>query len=248
VHLNFYPADIDNVYKPDLEVVGDISHALWVMSEQIKVQKKWNFDAFKKIKQQLLADIGRQSSADSFPIKPQRFVRDLRAALPRDAILSLDNGMYKLWISRNYPAYEQNTMLLDNAFATMGAGLGVGMAAKLIHPTKKVVVVAGDGGFLMNVADLETAQRLKLDLVIIVLDDSGYGMIKWKQDAMGLADFGLSFKNPDFVQLAEAFGASGYQIRSADECKKTLEKVLTERGIHIISLPIDDTENANAFG
>ncbi|RJQ34271.1 acetolactate synthase large subunit [Candidatus Parcubacteria bacterium] len=248
VHLNFYPADIDHVYKPYLEVVGDISHALWVMSKDIKVQKRWDFKKFHKIKDELRAHIGKKTGSDRFPIVPQRFVHDLRQVLPRDAILSLDNGMYKLWISRNYPAYEQNTVLLDNAFATMGAGLAVGMAAKLINPRKKVVVVAGDGGFLMNVADLETAKRLKLDLVIIILDDSGYGMIKWKQSGMGLKDFGLSFENPDFVQLAAAFGVTGHCIESAAEFEPTLRNALKDGGIHIIALPIDYTENARAFG
>ncbi len=248
IHLNFYPADIDHVYKPYLEVVGDISHALWVMSEKIKVQKKWNFKKFQKIREALQKNIQKQADSDRFPILPQRFVHDLRESLPRDAILSLDNGMYKLWISRNYPAYEQNTVLLDNAFATMGAGLGVGMAAKLINPEKKVVVVAGDGGFLMNVADLETAKRLKLDLVVIVLLDDGYGMIKWKQDAMRFKNFGLSFSNPDFVQLANSFGATGYQIASAAEFKTTLRNALDRRGVHIITMPIDYTENARAFG
>ena len=248
VHMNFYPADIDHVYKPYLEVVGDISHALWCLSENIKVQKKWDFKKFYRIKQQLAADIAKQTTDDRFPILPQRFVYDLRRTLPRDAILSLDNGMYKLWISRNYPAYEQNTVLLDNAFATMGAGLGVGMAAKLINPDKKVVVVAGDGGFLMNVAELETAQRLKLDLIIIILEDSGYGMIKWKQGGMGFKDFGLSFRNPDFVQLASAFAATGYQVNSASEFHEILRNALNRQGIHIIALPIDYTENARAFG
>ncbi|HEY4527193.1 MAG TPA: acetolactate synthase large subunit [Candidatus Paceibacterota bacterium] len=248
VHMNFYPADIDHVYKPHLEVVGDISHALWVMSEKIKVQKKWDFKKFYKIKEQLLKNIAHKTTSDSFPIKPQRFVHDLRAAIPRDGILSLDNGMYKLWISRNYPAYEQNTVLLDNAFATMGAGLGVGMAAKLVNPHKKVVVVAGDGGFLMNVADLETAKRLKLDLVVVILLDNGYGMIRWKQGGMRLKDFGLTFNNPDFVELASAFGAIGYQVNSASEFHEILRNALHQRGIHIIALPIDYTENAHAFG
>ena len=248
IHLNFYPADLDHVYNPNLEVVGDISHALWVMSETIKIKRTWDFKKFYRIKDELRKNIARKSESDSFPILPQRFVRDLREALPHDAILSLDNGMYKLWISRNYPAYEQNTVLLDNAFATMGAGLGVGMAAKLINPDKKVVVVAGDGGFLMNVADIETARRLKLDLVVVVLDDSGYGMIKWKQDSMGLKDFGLSFKNPDFVMLAKSFGVNGYRINTAAEFKTVLSNALSAPGIHIIALPIDYTENARAFG
>jgi acetolactate synthase-1/2/3 large subunit len=164
--------------------------------------------------------------------------------VPADGILSLDNGMYKIWIARNYPAYEQNTVLLDNALATMGAGLSAGMAAKLLQPDKKVVVVAGDGGIMMNIADLETAVRLQLDLVILVVNDNGYGMIKWKQQSMQLADFGLSFSNPDFVKLAESFGAHGYRITKTEDFQPTLEKALDSRGIHVIEVPVDYSENA----
>lgn len=248
VHINFYPADIDDVYKPAYEVVGDISHALWAMSERVVAQPAWNFDAAKKARARLREDVARKATDASFPVKPQRFVRELREALPRDGILSLDNGMYKLWIARNYPAYEQNTVLLDNAFATMGAGLAAGMAAKIIHPERKVVVVAGDGGFLMNVADLETARRLALDLVVIILEDNGYGMIKWKQSGMRLPAYGLDFGNPDFVQLAESFGAVGYRIASAEAFRPTLERALASRGAHIIVLPIDYGENVATFG
>ncbi len=248
VHINFSPAEINEVYKPKYEVIGDISHALWAMTERITVQPKWNFEIAKKVKAQLRADIEVKSDDASFPIKPQRFVCDLRQVMPRDGILSLDNGMYKLWIARNYPAYEQNTVLLDNAFATMGAGFGVGMAAKLINPQTKVVVVAGDGGFLMNIGDLETAVRLGLDMVVVVLEDNGYGMIKWKQAAMNLPDFGLDFTNPDFVKLAESFGTTGHRISSANQFAPTLLQAMSGKGIHIIVLPIDYSENATTFG
>ncbi len=247
IHMNFYQADIDDVYKPKIEVVGDISYALWVMSERVNVQPQWDFSKFYVARKRLAADLARKIADKGFPIKPQRFVHDLRAAVPRDGILSLDNGMYKLWIARNYPAYEQNTVLLDNALATMGAGLPVGMAAKIVHPDKKVVVVAGDGGFMMNVADLETAKRLGLDLVVIILNDGGYGMIKWKQGEMKLRDFGLSFGNPDFMKLAESFGVAGYRIKKAVDFRPTLERALKKKGIHIIDLPIDYRENALAF-
>ncbi len=243
VHLNFYPAEIDSVYIPDIEVIGDISHSLWALSEAVDPQSHWKFEAFFVSKQKQLADTLNQADSDSFPIKPQRFVQDLRAAVPRDGILSLDNGMYKIWIARNYPAYEQNTVLLDNALATMGAGLPVGMAAKLHNPEKKVVVVAGDGGIMMNIADLETAVRLQLDLVVVIVNDNGFGMIKWKQASMGLQDFGLSFGNPDFVKLAESFGATGYRIAASADFKPTLEAALQKPGVHIIELPIDYSEN-----
>lgn len=248
VHINFYPADLDAVYQPALEVIGDISHALWALSERITPQEHWQLDVFKPFKQKQLADTLEQSDSGDFPVKPQRMVKDLREALPREAILSLDNGMFKIWVARNYPAYEQNTVLLDNALATMGAGLGSGVAAKLLNPDKPVVVIAGDGGFMMNLADLETAIRLKLDLVIVIVNDNGYGMIKWKQSSMGLEDYGLSFGNPDFVRLAESFGASGHRPESAEDFRPTLEKALQAGGVHIIDLPIDYSENETLIG
>lgn len=249
VHINFSPAEIDDVYTPDVEVLGDISYALWAATEKV-VLKQWDFSKFYEIKAKLVENIGYKADSDDFPIKPQRFASSLRAILPNDAILSLDNGMYKLWIARNYPAYDQNTVLLDNALATMGAGLGVGMAAKMLKPDKKVVIVAGDGGFLMNLADLETAVRLKLDLTIIVLNDNGYGMIKWKQKSMDLKNYGLSFSNPDFEKLAESFGASGYgkKIRSVADFENCLKDVINSKGIHIIELPVDYSENNTYFG
>lgn len=247
-HINFYPADIDDVYAPEVEVIGDISYALWAMSEQIEPQSHWDFQPFLDCKQKLADDIAENQQDTSFPIKPQRLVRDLRDAMPRDGILSLDNGMYKIWVARNYPAYEQNTVLLDNALATMGAGLPVGMATKLLNPDKKVVVVAGDGGFMMNLADLETANRLGLDLVVVILNDNGYGMIKWKQEGMGLADYGLDFDNPDFVKLAESFGAEGHRISSAEEFGPALKNCLNAKGVHLIEVPVDYSENVAALG
>ncbi|HEX5455769.1 MAG TPA: acetolactate synthase large subunit [Candidatus Saccharimonadales bacterium] len=247
VHIDFSPADIDDIYVPDLEVVGDISYAFWALTERVET-RDWDFSIFYKAKEKLQESINDNADSDDFPIKPQRLIGTLRKVLPRDAMLSLDNGMYKLWIARNYPAYEQNTVLLDNALATMGAGLGAAMSSKIIFPERKAVVVAGDGGFLMNLADLETAKRLGLDMTIVIVRDNGYGMIKWKQDAMKLADFGLNFSNPDFVKLAESFGASGYSPKSADDFEKILDKCVNAKGIHIIDLPIDYSENEKYFG
>jgi acetolactate synthase-1/2/3 large subunit len=247
-HLNFYPADLDKVYQPTLEVIGDISYALWAVSERLQAKEYWPAEQLEQLRRKQLDDTLKEADSDAFPLKPQRLARDLREALPPDAVLSLDNGMFKIWIARNYPAYEQNTVLLDNALATMGAGLGSGVAAKLMNPDKPVVVVAGDGGFMMNIADLETAIRLKLDLVIVIVNDNGYGMIKWKQDSMGLADHGLSFGNPDFVKLAESFGASGHRVESAADFRPAIEKSVRSGGIHIIDLPIDYSENNTLIG
>lgn len=244
VHINFYPAELDYVYRPEFEVIGDISSTLWQLNQLVAPSKNWQLEVFDKYKIKQLDDTFVNADSDSFPIKPQRFVRDLRAAIPKDGILSLDNGMYKLWITRNYPAYKQNTVLLDNALATMGAGVPVGIGVQVLDPARKTVVVTGDGGFIMGgLADLETAIRLKLNMVIIILNDSGYGMIKWKQKSMGLKDFGLDFNNPDFVALAESFGAVGHRVVSTDQFAPTLKKAMESSGVHIIDLPIDYTEN-----
>lgn len=247
-HLNFSPAEIDSVYQPTIEVIGDISHVLWELSERLEPQDHWRLEVFQDFRQRQLADTQVNADSDSFPLKPQRLVRDLRQALSAEAMLSLDNGMFKIWIARNYPAYQQNTVLLDNALATMGAGLGAGMAAKLLNPDKPVVVVAGDGGFLMNLADLETAVRLKLDLVIVIVNDNGYGMIRWKQASMDLADYGLSFGNPDFVKLADSFGARGHRVEKAADFQPLLQESLQTGGVHLIEVPIDYSENATLIG
>ncbi|HEV8601570.1 MAG TPA: acetolactate synthase large subunit [Patescibacteria group bacterium] len=248
IHINFSEANVDDVYIPSLEVIGDISHTLWAIGEQIKPQGRWDLSYFERLRVHLQKQLKEKSDSDSFPVKPQRVAADLRSIMPSDGILSLDNGMYKIWLARNYPAYEQNTVILDNALATMGAGLPAGIAAKLVNPDKKVLVVAGDGGLMMTVEDLETAKRLNLDLVVLLLNDEGFGMIRFKQQEMGFADFGLSFGNPDFVKLAESFGAKGYHINKTQELKSILEKALGEKGIHIIDCPIDYSENALVFG
>lgn len=247
IHINFTEAGIDAVYVPTLEVLGDIAHSLWQLTEKLSAGN-WDLKYFDRVSERMRKQLPEKSDSQDFPMKPQRIVRDIRESLPKDGVLSLDNGMYKLWIARNYPAYEQNTVLLDNALATMGAGLSAGMAAKLLNPDRKVLVVAGDGGLMMNIAELETAKRLGLDLVVLILNDSGYGMIKWKQGEMGLQNFGLEFTNPDFVKLAESFGVMGYRIEKADQLKPLLEKMLATPGIHIIDCPIDYTENTLVFG
>ena len=248
IHINFYQANIDDVYIPTHEVVGDIAHSLWAISERITPQSAWDFSLFLRVRDALQKDIHDGAAHSGFPLTPQRLVADLRAIMPRDGIVSLDNGMYKIWVARNYPAHEQNTVLLDNALATMGAGLSAGIAAKMLNPEKKVVVVAGDGGFMMNVSELETAQRLGLDLVVVIVNDSGFGMIHWKQEDAGFPEFGLSFQNPDFVKLAESFGATGYRVASAEEFKKMVEQAMQSPGVHIIDCQVDYSGNFSALG
>ena len=151
--------------------------------------------------------------------------------------------MYKIWFARNYHTLKQNTLLLDNALAAMGAGLPSAMAAKIIFPEKRVIAICGDGGFLMNSQELETANRLKLNLTIIVLCDKAFGMIKWKQQSMGLDDFALSFGNPDFVLLAKSYGANGYRVEKIGDLKKCLEKTFNKKGVNLIEVPIDYSDD-----
>ena len=150
-----------------------------------------------------------------FPIFPPYLVKQVREAMPDDGIICLDNGVYKIWFARNYPARTPNTVLLDNALATMGAGLPSAMASAMVYPGRKVMAICGDGGFMMNSQEMETAVRLKLNITVLILNDNSYGMIRWKQANMGFEDWGLTYGNPDFVKYAEAYGASGHRVESA---------------------------------
>lgn len=248
IHINFTPADIDDVYVPTYEIVGDVSHTLWAIAENIKVQSTWNFEYFFKIKEKLNNAILEHSNTNTFPMLPSRLVKDVEEVVAEDGILALDNGMYKIWFARNYKAQDQNSILLDNALATMGAGLPSGIASKMIFPDKKVLVVAGDGGIMMNIAELETACRLGLDLVVLVLNDSGYGMISWKQKAMKMEEFGLKFGNPDFVALAQSFGAKGHRVEKVEDLKNILITAFSDKGVHVIDCPVDYSKNFEDLG
>ncbi len=243
IHVNAFPAQVDPIYFPQHEVVGDIAQSLLMLAEQITPAKAWDFAYYGRIKKEVEEHLEDKSDSEAFPMLPQRVVADVRAALPKDAIVSLDNGMYKIWFARNFRAHLPNTLLLDNALATMGAGLPGAMAAKLLYPKRTVVAVCGDGGFLMNEQELETALRMELDLVIVILRDDGYGMIKWKQEDMGFKNFGLEFKNPDFVKLAESYGAKGHRVAKTAEFLPLLTECAQAGGIHVIDLPVDYSEN-----
>ncbi|EKT4505245.1 acetolactate synthase large subunit, partial [Pseudomonas putida] len=147
------------------------------------------------------------------------------------------------WFARNYKAHKPNTVLLDNALATMGAGLPSAMAAHLVHPDRPVISVCGDGGFMMNSQELETAVRLGMHITVVILRDDGYGMIRWKQANMGFTDFGLDYGNPDFVKYAEAYGANGHRVESAEGLLPLLEHCIKTPGVHVIDCPVDYSEN-----
>jgi len=243
IHVNFFPAEIDAVYFPQLNVIGDIATSVSYLNAAIKNKDNWNFSYYKTIKHEVETHLSKYSKDKRFPILPQRLVYIVREELSQDGIVTLDNGVYKIWFARNYKCYQPNTLLLDNALATMGAGFPSAMAAKLINPNKKVISVCGDGGFMMNSQELETAIRLDLNMVVIILNDQSYGMIKWKQEGMGFDDFGLDYKNPDFVKYAESYGAIGHRPTSDENFRNILKKCLSTDGLHIIDLAVDYSLN-----
>jgi acetolactate synthase I/II/III large subunit len=163
--------------------------------------------------------------------------------MPDDGIVCLDNGMYKIWFARNYRTRVPNTLLLDNALATMGAGLPSAIMATMLFPDRRVLAVCGDGGFMMNSQEMETAVRLRLNLVVLVIEDHAYGMIRWKQAADGFPDFGLNFGNPDFVKYAESYGAHGARVETADGLVPAIESAFKAGGVQLVSVPVDYSEN-----
>ncbi len=243
IAVNFLATSVDEVYFPQLQIIGDIAVSVAKLSQHIEVQPHWDFTYMLQIKRRLDKTIEEEAKDDVFPLQPPRLVSIVRNAMPSDGIISLDNGLYKIWFARNYQAHRPNTVLLDNSLATMGAGLPAAMATKIVHPDRKVMAVCGDGGFMMNSQELETAVRLNLDLVVMILNDGAYGMIKWKQLDIGYDDFGLDFKNPDFVKYAESYGASGYRIEKTSELAPLIVSCLNTPGIHVIEVPVDYSNN-----
>ena len=243
IHVNYFSAEVDTVYFPQIEVTGDIANSVWRLKQRLEPQGHWDFAYFDRVREQLTAHLAQHAGDDRFPMHPIRLVHDMRQVMGDEDIVSLDNGMYKLWFARYYRCTRPNTLLLDNALATMGAGLPAGMAAKMVHPERKVVALAGDGGFMMNSQELETAVRLGLNLTMVVLRDNAYGMIKWKQAGMDFPNFGMDMGNPDFVKYAEAYGAHGHRPASADEFAPMLERTLATPGVHLIEVPVDYSDN-----
>lgn len=243
IHINYFPAQVDAVYFPQLNVVGDIDDSIEQLTKKITQSANWDFSYYERITKEVEMHLSKYAKDERFPILPQRLVNVMRDIIPEDGIVSLDNGIYKIWFARNYKCYQRNTLLLDNALATMGAGLPAAMMAKMIYPNRKVVAVCGDGGFMMNSQELETAVRLKLNLTVIILNDNAYGMIKWKQEGMGFENFGLEYNNPDFVKYAESYGAIGHRPTNDNEVIKTIEHCLSTDGVHLIDLAVDYSLN-----
>jgi acetolactate synthase-1/2/3 large subunit len=242
LHVGCLPATVEEVFFPHVELVGDVGPSLTLLADRLE-GKLPNAGALLGMRAGILVRITERAEESRYPLTPQRIVHDVRQVMPEDGIVCLDNGMYKIWFARNYRTRVANTLLLDNALATMGAGLPSAIMAAMLYPTRRVLAVCGDGGFMMNSQELETATRLGLNLVVLIIEDHGYGMIRWKQAADGYPDFGMTFGNPDFVAYAEAYQAKGSRVETADGLVPALERAFSGGGIHVVTVPIDYSEN-----
>jgi acetolactate synthase-1/2/3 large subunit len=246
IHVSYTPASVEQVYFPDAEVIGDVGPSLELLADRVEGRLA-HAGALLPLREAILSHIADRATEGRWPPTPQRIVHDVRQVMPENGIVALDNGMYKIWFARNYRTRVANTLLLDNALATMGAGLPSAMMAAMLHPDRRVLAVCGDGGFMMNSQEMETAVRLKLNLVVLILDDEAYGMIRWKQAVDHFVDFGLTFGNPDFTLYAQAYGARGHRIETIESFVPTLDAAFKSGGVHLISIPIDYSENVRVL-
>jgi len=242
LHVGYLPATVEEVYFPRAELIGDVGPSLQLLADRIE-GKLPNAGALLPLRAGILAHLAERAEEQHFPLTPQQIVHEVRQVVSEDGIVCLDNGMYKIWFARNYRTRVANTLLLDNALATMGAGLATAIGVALLAPEQRVLAVCGDGGFMMNSQEVETAVRLDLNIVVLILQDNAYGMIRWKQEVDGFADFGMTFRNPDFPAYARAYGAKGQRIETADGLIPALQAAFREGGVHLIAVPIDYSEN-----
>jgi len=242
IHIHRTVAEVDANYTLAVGVQGGISETLDAIGASSYIHDIRG--EVPPVRDLVREELERGAADDRFPVAPARIVADLRSVLGRDDIVLADTGAVKMWMARLYPTYEPNTCLISNGLATMAFSLPGAFAAKLIHPERRVVAAMGDGAFLMSVPEVETAVREGVHFVILVWVDGGYGLIRWKEEIQLGRTAAVSFDNPDFVQLAESFGAKGYEIGSAGELMPTLEKALADEAVSIIACPVDYSENA----
>ena len=240
VHIDSMPAEVDEHYIVDVGVVGSIAHSLDLIGEQASPQHSVNIGT---LRQTIVDEFSRYSDDNGFPIKPQKIVWDVRQALAREDIVVSDVGAHKMWIARMYQAEAPNTCIISNGFAAMGIAVPGAIAAKIGHPDRTALAVTGDAGFMMNSQEIETAMRYNIPVIILVWNDQRYGLIQWKQMAQFGRESHISFNNPDFVTYAQAFGAKGYRVESAQELLPTLQQAIQDNTVVIIDCPVDYSEN-----
>jgi len=246
IHADFLPAEIDQHYHPEAELVGDLAHTLWMLNERVRGRGLPAFDlaSQRAVRERMTEELAAHAEDDTEGvIRPQKMLWDARRVMgPKDILLS-DVGAHKMWIARHYHCHEPNTCLIPNGFCSMGSALPGAIAASIVHPERKVLGIAGDGGFLMNVQEMETARRLASDIVMLVWEDGGYGLISWKQEDEFGRHTALGFGNPDWLKLAESFGWSGHRVERSAEFRATLEAAFAEKGPSLVVAPVDYREN-----
>ena len=240
IHIDMSPAEVDEHYILECGVVGDIGAALNAIAEQATPQVEFQAQG---LRETIVEELTAHENDDSFPMSPQRIILDLRKALDPEDIVVSDVGAHKMWMARMYQAERPNTCIISNGFASMGIGLPGAIAARLAYPKKTAVTVTGDAGFMMNSQEIETALRIGTPIVILVWNDSKYGLIKWHQDRRFGRDTQIEFNNPDFVKYAESFGAKGYRVESADDLLPTLKRAIADDTVVLIDCPVDYSEN-----
>ena len=246
LHIDFLPAEVDANYHPALEIVSDLAHALWGLNERLDAHGRLDFDLAQQraVRRDMAADFAEHAEDDTDGvIKPQKALWDVRKVMGPEDILLSDVGAHKMWIARHYHCYEPNTCLIPNGFCSMGFALPGAIAASLIYPERRILAICGDGGFLMNVQEMETARRLNVNPVVMVWEDGGYGLISWKQDNEFGRHTELGFSNPDWLKLAGAFGWNGHRVARSRELVDTLEAAFREPGPSLVVVPIDYREN-----
>lgn len=245
IHIDFLPAEIDSHYHPEIELVGDIAHSLWMINQRLQATPlDFELGQQQATRSAMLEEFSLHANDDTHDvIKPQKALWDIRKALgPEDIVLS-DVGAHKMWIARHYQCNEPNTCLIPNGFCSMGFALPGAIATGLVHPERKIIAICGDAGFLMNVQEMETAKRLNVNIVVMVWEDHEYGLIAWKQQNQFGKHTDLSFNNPDWKQLAQAFGWHNHQVQNSSDLGATLDQAFSETGPSLIVIPIDYKEN-----
>ncbi len=247
IHIDFEPAEIDRDYHPAVEVVGDLAHCLWMLNERFERDgvPDYDFAVQADVRERMLSEFSEHAEDDEDgPIKPQKAIWDVRQALGPNDILLSGVGAHKMWTARYYHCHEPNTCLIPNGFCSMGLPLPGVIAAHLVHPDRKVLGIAGDGDFMMNVQEMETASRLNANVTMLVWEDGGYGLIAWKQQDEFKRHTNLSFGNPDWLKLAESFGWQGEYVHRASELRPALDRALAHEGPALVVMPVDYRENA----
>jgi len=246
IHIDFLPAEIDANYHPAVEIVGDLAHTLWMLNERLRAggPRDFDFDQQAAVRREMYQEVTRYRDDDTTgSIRPQKAVWDVRQAMGPEDILLCDVGAHKMWVARYFHAREPNTVLIPNGFCSMGFALPGAIAASMVHPGRRILAICGDGGFLMNVQEMETAKRLGSNIVVMVWEDGGFGLISWKQDTEFDRHTDLAFGNPDWRGLAEAFGWRGHQVEKSRELSGVLEAAFQEEGPSLVVIPIDYREN-----